>query len=85
MNTNKIIIRFFLVLIVLIISYFSSCDKEEWCADCEWFCTSIEPLFGDESETICADSRENCEAAVQEWLDNRFITSCWECSGPYRK
>lgn len=83
MKSKNIISRFFLVFIILISFYFPSCEKEEWCAYCQWNCL-IDPLFGPKSEEFCADSREQCEEDIQDFLDARLSPSCWECDEPYQ-
>ena len=85
MKTKRIISRFLLVLIVLITFYLQACKREEWCADCQWICTDTEPIFGDKEERFCVDSREQCEIEVQDFLDSRFLPSCWECSEPHQE
>jgi hypothetical protein len=81
MKTKRIISKFFLVLIVVISFYFNSCEREEWCSHCYWNC-SFDPAFGSKEESFCANSREECEAEVQDFLDGRMFPSCWECSEP---
>ncbi len=84
MKTTGIISRFFIVLTVLILFCLHSCEREKWCADCYWDC-SFDPLFGDKEENFCADSREECEEEIQNFLDGRFSPDCWECSEPIQK
>jgi hypothetical protein len=80
MKTKKIISKFFLVLIVIISFYLHSCERGEWCAECNWDCET-HPI-GSTNKTFCADSYEDCEAEVQEFLSNRFYPDCWHCSEP---
>lgn len=79
------IIGFLLVLTVMLSCFLHSCKREEWCSDCHWWCVNIEPLFGSKYETICAPSYGECEEGILEFLDDRAVPSCWECSEPRLK
>jgi hypothetical protein len=82
MKIKKFTVKFFTVLIVFISLFINACKREEWCVDCYWVC-SFDPLTGPTSKTICAYSRQECEAEVQDFLDGRVLPDCWECSDPY--
>ena len=81
MKTHKIITKISLVLIVFITSCLHSCQKGDWCVDCQWVC-DVQPI-GPDSRTLCADSPEACEAEVQDFMDRRSLPKCWECGDPY--
>ena len=81
MKTKKIITKSFLVLIVSVSFYLHSCEREGWCVDCKWVC-DVKPI-GSDSRTFCADSPEECQARVKEFMDHRVLPDCWECGDPY--
>ncbi len=85
MQTKKIITKSFPVLVIILSFWLHSCEREEWCAFCEWTCTSFDPWFGSKTRTICADSRLECEESVQDFVSSRFASGCWECTEPYIK
>ena len=84
MKTKKIITKFSLVLIIFISFYLHSCKRGDWCADCQWTCTSISPI-GPNERTFCDYSLEECEERVQDFLNKCFAPDCWECTEPYEK
>jgi hypothetical protein len=82
MKSRRIISKLFTVVIVLLSLYLHACDREEWCADCQWNC-SFDPLTGPTSKTFCAYSYRQCEKEVVDFLDGRMFPDCWECTDPY--
>jgi hypothetical protein len=81
MKTKKIVTRCLLAFIVFISLYLHACEREEWCAYCQWEC-SFDPLTGPTSKTICAHSYRQCEDEILDFLDGRFLPDCWECTEP---
>ena len=81
MKTKKIITKSFLVLIVSVSFCLHSCERGAWCVDCKWVC-DVRPI-GRDSRTFCADSPEECQARVKEFMDHRVLPDCWECSDLY--
>ncbi len=82
MKTKKFIAKCLLVLIVFISFFLNACEREEWCAECQWVC-SFDPLTGPTHETFCAYSYGQCEEEILEFLDGRMLPDCWDCTEPH--
>ena len=81
MKTKKVITKSLLVLIVFVSLCLHSCEKKGWCIDCKWVC-DVKPI-GPESRTFCAESAEECEARVNEFMGHRVLPDCWKCGSIY--